>query len=114
MGLWSTKNIANAQLDPLPTGDEPPLRRILGAFDLTALGIGAMIGTGIFVLTGTASAQYAGPAIALSFVLAALGSLCVGLCYAEFASMLPIAGSAYTYSYVAFGEVTAWCVGWAL
>src|SRR4051812_25690013 len=101
MGLWSTKNLAKVQADPLTPGDEPVLRRVLSTFDLTALGIGAMIGTGIFVLTGTASAQYAGPAIALSFVLAAIGSLCVGVCYAEFASMVPIAGSAYTYSYAA-------------
>jgi APA family basic amino acid/polyamine antiporter len=82
--------------------------------NLTMLGIGAIIGAGIFVLTGTAAANYAGPAIVLSFVLAGLGCLFAGLCYAEFASMIPIAGSAYTYAYATLGEFVAWIIGWDL
>ena len=78
------------------------------------LGIGAIIGAGIFVLTGTAAAQYAGPAIVYSFILAGLGCLFAGLCYAEFAAMIPIAGSAYTYGYATLGELVAWIIGWDL
>jgi APA family basic amino acid/polyamine antiporter len=90
------------------------LKRVLGATNLVALGIGAIIGAGIFVLTGTAAAQYAGPAIVLSFILAGTGCLFAGLCYAEFASLIPIAGSAYTYGYATLGEIFAWIVGWNL
>jgi APA family basic amino acid/polyamine antiporter len=90
------------------------LKRSLGALNLTLLGIGAIIGAGIFVLTGSAAAQYAGPAIVLSFVLAGFGCLFAGLCYAEFASMIPIAGSAYTYGYATLGEFVAWIIGWDL
>src|ERR687892_325177 len=90
------------------------LKRTLTATNLTLLGIGAIIGAGIFVLTGTAAANYAGPAIVLSFILAGLGCLFAGLCYAEFASMIPIAGSAYTYSYATLGEFFAWIIGWDL
>ena len=90
------------------------LRRALGALNLTTLGIGAIIGAGIFVLTGTAAAQYAGPAIVLSFIVSGLGCLFAGLCYAEFASMIPIAGSAYTYGYATLGEFVAWIIGWDL
>src|SRR3954466_11669393 len=93
---------------------EHSLRRALGATNLISLGIGAIIGTGIFVLTGTASANHAGPAIILSFVLAALACVFAGLCYAEFASMIPIAGSAYTYGYATLGEFIAWIIGWDL
>jgi APA family basic amino acid/polyamine antiporter len=93
---------------------EPTLRRTLTASNLVFLGIGAIIGAGIFVLTGTAAAQYAGPGIVLSFVLAGLGCLFAGLCYAEFASMIPIAGSAYTYGYATLGEFVAWIIGWDL
>ncbi|MEO7181490.1 MAG: amino acid permease, partial [Gemmatimonadaceae bacterium] len=96
------------------TGEAVTLKRTLGALNLTLLGIGAIIGAGIFVLTGTAAAQYAGPAIVLSFVLAGLGCLFAGLCYAEFASMIPIAGSAYTYGYATLGELVAWIIGWDL
>ncbi|PGS55851.1 amino acid permease [Bacillus sp. AFS041924] len=88
------------------------LNKVLGAFDLTMLGIGAIIGTGIFVLTGVAAADYAGPALILSFIIAGLACTFAALCYSEFASMIPQAGSAYTYSYVAFGEVFAWILGW--
>lgn len=90
------------------------LRRTLGAVNLTALGIGAIIGAGIFVLTGQAAAMYAGPAIVFSFIIAGLGCLFAGLCYAEFASMIPIAGSAYTYGYATLGEFWAWIIGWDL
>jgi len=90
------------------------LKRVLGPLDLTFLGIGAIIGTGIFVLTGVAAAQYAGPAILLSFVVSGLACAFAALCYAEFASMIPIAGSAYTYAYVTLGELFAWVIGWDL
>ncbi len=93
---------------------ENTLKRSLGALNLIALGIGAIIGAGIFVLTGSAAAQYAGPAIILSFVLAGTGCLFAGLCYAEFASLIPIAGSAYTYGYATLGELFAWIIGWDL
>jgi basic amino acid/polyamine antiporter, APA family len=90
------------------------LRRALGAFNLVTLGIGAIIGAGIFVLTGQAAASYAGPAIVLSFVVAGIGCTFAGLCYAEFASLIPIAGSAYTYGYATLGELIAWIIGWDL
>src|ERR671913_9870 len=90
------------------------LRRTLTAFDLTLLGIGAIIGTGIFVLTGTAAANQAGPGIMLSYLAAGLACAFAALCYAEFASMIPIAGSAYTYAYATLGELVAWMIGWDL
>src|SRR5437868_3518809 len=90
------------------------LKRALGPINLITLGIGAIIGTGIFVLTGAAAALYAGPAIVLSFVLAGIGCVFAGLCYAEFASLIPIAGSAYTYGYSTLGEIIAWVIGWDL
>jgi APA family basic amino acid/polyamine antiporter len=90
------------------------LKRTLGALDLVLLGIGAIIGTGIFVLTGRAAAANAGPAVALSFTVAGVASAFAGLCYAEMASMIPIAGSAYTYSYATMGELVAWVIGWDL
>ncbi len=90
------------------------LKRALGPFDLLALGIGAIIGAGIFVLTGAAAAKYAGPAIILSFVIAAVACAFAGLCYAEFASLIPVAGSAYTYAYATLGELVAWIIGWDL
>jgi len=93
---------------------EYSLRRALGPTNLITLGIGAIIGTGIFVLTGTASANHAGPAIVLSFILAAFACVFAGLCYAEFASMIPVAGSAYTYGYATLGEFVAWIIGWDL
>src|SRR5205085_10941309 len=98
MGLWTTKSIALLQEEATSEG-EHTLRRALGAWNLTLLGIGAIIGAGIFVLTGQAAAQYAGPAVVLSFVISGVGCVFAGLCYAEFAAMIPIAGSAYTYSY---------------
>ncbi|PYE49176.1 amino acid permease [Paenibacillus barcinonensis] len=90
------------------------LRRALGAMDLTTLGVGAIIGTGIFVLTGVAAAKYAGPGLVLSFLLAGIICAFAALCYSEFASTIPASGSAYTYSYTAFGEVIAWILGWDL
>lgn len=114
MGLWSRKSIAVLQAEAAAEGTEVSLKRALGAMNLTMLGIGAIIGAGIFVLTGTAAAQYAGPAIVLSFILAGFGCLFAGLCYAEFAAMIPIAGSAYTYGYATLGELIAWIIGWDL
>jgi APA family basic amino acid/polyamine antiporter len=90
------------------------LKRTLGAMDLVLLGIGAIIGTGIFVLTGRAAAVNAGPAVSLSFVAAGIASAFAGLCYAEMASMIPVAGSAYTYAYATMGELVAWMIGWDL
>jgi APA family basic amino acid/polyamine antiporter len=93
---------------------EDSLKRALGPVNLITLGIGAIIGAGIFVLTGSAAAQYAGPAIILSFILAGAGCVFAGLCYSEFASLIPIAGSAYTYGYATLGEIFAWIIGWDL
>src|SRR5919198_6674503 len=93
---------------------ENRLRRVLGPVQLSSLGIGAIIGTGIFVLTGVAAHDKAGPALILSFVVAGLACLFAALCYAEFASMAPVAGSAYTYAYATLGEVFAWIIGWDL
>src|ERR1700749_771958 len=93
---------------------EHTLKRSLGPVNLVTLGVGAVIGAGIFVLTGQAAALHAGPAIALSFILAGLTCAFAGLCYAEFASLIPIAGSAYTYGYATLGELVAWIIGWDL
>src|SRR5271157_518066 len=93
---------------------ENRLRRILGPIGLTSLGVGAIIGAGIFVMTGTAAAETAGPAIIVSYVVAGLGCLFAALCYAEFASTTPVAGSAYTYAYATLGELFAWFIGWDL
>jgi APA family basic amino acid/polyamine antiporter len=101
-------------LDEAHETGEHSLKRALGATNLITLGIGAIIGTGIFVITGTATAEHAGPAIVLSFIFAALGCVFAGLCYAEFASMIPVAGSAYTYGYATLGEIFAWIIGWDL
>src|SRR5207302_3377184 len=93
---------------------ESGLRRALGPLNLVALGIGAIIGAGIFVLTGQAAANHAGPAVVLSFIVAGITCAFAGLCYAEFASLIPIAGSAYTYGYATLGEFVAWIIGWDL
>lgn len=111
--LLATKPL-NVVLSEASETGEHTLRRALGATNLITLGIGAIIGTGIFVLTGTTSAEHAGPAIVLSFVVAAVGCVFAGLCYAEFASMIPVAGSAYTYGYATLGEIFAWIIGWDL
>src|SRR5881409_305914 len=111
MNLFRRKSVTQLQADAL-TDDR--LKRALGATNLTTLGIGAIIGTGIFVLTGTVAAQNAGPAVVLSFVLAGVASIFAALCYSEFASLVPMAGSAYTYGYTTLGEVFAWIIGWDL
>jgi basic amino acid/polyamine antiporter, APA family len=92
----------------------PKLNRVLTARSLTAIGLGSTIGTGIFILTGTVAANHAGPALTLSLLIAALGSGFAAICYAEFAAMIPVSGSAYTYSYATLGELVAWVVGWSL
>lgn len=125
MGLWTRKDIAvlrvEAALDEgqvalgaAGPGAEMGFKRVLSAYQLVMLGIGCIVGAGIFVITGAAAAQYAGPGVMLSFVLAALGCLFAGLCYAEFSSMIPVAGSAYTYAYATLGEFIAWLIGWDL
>src|SRR5512142_190762 len=93
---------------------ENRLRRILGPVTLTSLGVGAIIGTGIFVLTGVAAVDKAGPGVILSFVAAGIACIFAAMCYAEFASMAPVAGSAYTYAYATLGELFAWIIGWDL
>lgn len=112
MRLFRTKPID--QLIAEAESPEHKMKKVLTATNLVLLGIGCVIGTGIFVLTGTAAALHAGPAITLSFLLSGVGCVFAGLCYAEFASMLPIAGSAYTYSYATLGEFLAWIIGWDL
>src|SRR5574341_44734 len=111
MNLLRRKSITDLQTQALT---DHSLKRALGALNLTMLGIGAIIGTGIFVLTGTVAAQNAGPAVVLSFVLAGVASVFAALCYAEFASLVPMAGSAYTYGYATLGEIFAWIIGWDL
>jgi APA family basic amino acid/polyamine antiporter len=111
--LLATKSIGTILNEARETG-EHTLKRALGPWNLISLGIGAIIGTGIFVITGTATALHAGPAVVLSFVFAAIGCVFAGLCYAEFASMIPVAGSAYTYGYATLGEIFAWIIGWDL
>src|SRR5919109_2065542 len=110
--LLKTKSIEQLVSDVEQGGKA--LRRTLTAWDLTLLGIGAIIGTGIFVLTGTAAANQAGPAIAVSYMAAGLACAFAALCYAEFAAMIPIAGSAYAYAYATLGEIFAWMIGWDL
>src|ERR1700734_2589973 len=111
--LLKCKPLNMLTMEASETG-EHSLKRALGPVNLITLGIGAIIGAGIFVLTGSAAAKYAGPAIVLSFVLAGVACLFAGLCYAEFASLIPIAGSAYTYGYATLGEIFAWIIGWDL
>src|SRR6266853_447540 len=113
MSLWATKSIALLRAEADATG-EGTLKKTLGALNLTTLGIGAIIGAGIFVLTGVAAARYAGPAVPLSFVAAGIACTFAALCYAEMASAVPVAGSAYTYSYATMGEFIAWIIGWDL
>jgi APA family basic amino acid/polyamine antiporter len=110
MGLFTKKPFADLQAE----AERGLLRRSLGPWHLIALGIGCIIGTGIFVLTGTAASQNAGPALVLSMVISAVGCAFAGLCYAEFAAMVPVAGSAYTYAYATVGEIFAWIIGWDL
>ncbi len=111
MDLFRRKSVTDLQTEALT---DHSLKRALGALNLTLLGIGAIIGTGIFVLTGTVAAVNAGPAVVLSFILAGIASIFAALCYSEFASLVPMAGSAYTYGYATLGELIAWIIGWDL
>jgi APA family basic amino acid/polyamine antiporter len=111
--LLARKPLEQLMSEAQETGQHS-LRRALGPLNLVTLGIGAVIGAGIFVITGQAAAQFAGPAIIISFILAGTACAFAGLCYSEFASMIPIAGSAYTYSYATLGELVAWIIGWDL
>lgn len=113
MGLFVKKPLADLVAEANESGHKT-LKRILGPWSLVALGVGVIIGAGLFSITGTVAAGYTGPAITLSFAIAALGCCFAGLCYAEFASMIPVAGSAYTYSYATMGELVAWIIGWDL
>jgi len=108
--LFRRKNIK----DLLKKDSSIQLKQSLGAFDLILLGVGAIVGTGIFILPGTVAATHAGPGIVFSFIIAAIVCALAGMCYSEFASSVPVTGSAYTYSYIVFGEIVAWLVGWAL
>src|SRR5215207_9583031 len=112
MGIMRTKSVEQSIRDT----EEPEfqLRKALGPLDLTVFGIGVIIGTGLFVLTGEAAAGYAGPAVALSYVVGGVACALAALCYAEFVSSVPVAGSAYTFSYATFGEFIAWMIGWDL
>src|SRR5665213_409283 len=112
MNLFVKKPIN--QLIEAADGGEYQLKRSLGALNLVSLGIGAIIGAGLFSLTGIAAAENAGPAVVLSFVVAAIGCTFAGMCYSELASMIPVAGSAYTYAYATMGEFIAWIIGWDL
>ena len=111
--LFATKSLERLKAESEGAG-EHTLKRTLGASSLIALGIGAIIGAGLFSLTGIAAAQHAGPAVVLSFLVAALGCAFAGLCYSEFSTMIPVAGSAYTYAYATMGELLAWIIGWDL
>src|SRR5215467_10998484 len=112
MSLFQTKSLERLKAEA--EGGETHLKKSLGAMNLVALGIGAIIGAGLFSLTGIAAAENAGPAVLISFVLAAIGCAFAGMCYSEFATMIPIAGSAYTYAYATMGELLAWIIGWDL
>ncbi|HEY7685157.1 MAG TPA: amino acid permease [Gemmatimonadales bacterium] len=113
MSLWATKSIAALRAEADAAGDGS-LKRALGPLNLVTLGIGAIIGAGIFVLTGQAAALHAGPAVPISMTLVGIACAFAGLCYAEMASAVPVAGSAYTYSYATMGELVAWIIGWDL
>src|SRR5947209_12094866 len=110
--LFATKSLE--QLHHEMAQDEGRLRRVLGPVGLTALAIGAIIGAGIFVMTGRVAADNAGPAVMLSYAVAGLGCALAAFCYAEFAALAPVAGSAYTYAYATLGELLAWIIGWDL
>jgi APA family basic amino acid/polyamine antiporter len=113
MSLFATKSIEQIEAEQIGAGEET-LKRVLGPGQLVMLGVGAIIGTGIFVLTGQAAAANAGPAIVLSMVIAGVTSVLAALCYSEFAASVPVAGSAYTYAYATLGELIAWIIGWDL
>ena len=110
MSIFRKKSLA-ALLDQ---ASHSTLKRTLTAQSLVALGVGAIIGAGLFIRTAAAATEASGPAVTLSFIIAAIGCVFAGLCYSEFAAMIPIAGSAYTYAYTTMGELVAWIIGWAL
>lgn len=112
MGIMRTKSVEQSIRDTEEPGFQ--LNRALGGLDLIGIGLGAIVGTGIFVLTGVAAATSAGPSIAISFIVAGIACAFAALCYAEFASTVPVAGSAYTFSYASMGEFLAWLIGWDL
>src|SRR6187399_547898 len=112
MSIWKRKPMAVLMAEA--SDSEKGLKRTLSAGSLVALGIGAIIGAGLFVRTASAAAQNAGPSVTLGFIVAAIGCALAGLCYAELSSSIPIAGSAYTYSYATLGELIAWIIGWDL
>lgn len=112
MSLWRTKSLESLELEA--NAGQQKLKRTLGSFSLILLGIGAIIGAGLFSITGIAAAANAGPAIALSFILAAIGCAFAGLCFSELSAMIPISGGAYTYTYATLGEFVAWLIGWTL
>lgn len=112
MGLWTRKSISHIQPDEVE--GTPHLNRSLTSLDLILLGIGVVVGAGLFTITGIAAAQNAGPAIVLSFIIAAIGCAFAGLCYSEMATMIPVSGSVYTYAYATMGEIIAWIIGWSL
>jgi APA family basic amino acid/polyamine antiporter len=112
MGIWSRKSVDAMRLEAGASGAH--LHRSLGVVSLTAFGVGSTIGAGIFVLTGAQAAHHAGPAVTYAFILASLACFFAGLCYAEFAAMVPIAGSAYSYAYATMGELVAWIIGWCI
>ena len=109
MGLWTRKTIK--ELEASSEEGHHQLKRTLGPFNLITLGIGCIIGAGLFSITGIAAAENAGPAITIAFIIAAIGCAFAGLCYSELASMIPIAGSAYTYAFATLGELMAWLIG---
>lgn len=111
MGLWSKKSVFSTADE---VDDTLHLKRSLRSLDLILLGIGVVVGAGLFTITGIAAAQHAGPAIVLSFIIAAIGCAFAGLCYSEMATMIPISGSVYTYAYATMGELIAWIIGWSL
>ena len=109
--LFRHKSVEQLQSEVGKRGD---FRRVLGLWQLTAIGIGGIIGVGVFVLAGQQAAMNAGPAVALSFLIAGIASAAAALCYAEFAGLIPVTGSAYTYGYAVLGELAAWLIGWDL
>ena len=113
MGAASRKSLESCLTDAFAERGSR-LRRSLGVVSLTAFGVGSTVGAGIFSLTGDIAAHQAGPAVSLSFVLASIACFFAGLCYAEFAAMVPLSGSAYSYAYVTLGELVAWLIGWSL
>lgn len=113
MGIFSIKSVATLTEEAYGTGGQR-FKRSLGVLSLTAFGVGSTVGAGIFSMTGDVAAHYAGPAVTLSFVLASVACFFAGLCYAEFAAMVPVSGSAYSYSYATLGEGVAWAIGWSL